>query len=112
MALPLELILEDDQRQALELMRDTDAHPYLRERAAALLKIADGAHPQSARQVALHGLLKSRQPDTIYAWIKRFQSEGIEGLKIKAGRGRKPVFSPSALNRRERPSRVALPHTP
>ncbi len=98
MGQPLELLLEPDQRQALELIRDTDPHPYLRERAAALLKIADTEHPQSAHQVALRGLLKPRQPDTVYAWIKRFRTEGVAGLTIKPGRGRKPAFSPSRAN--------------
>jgi len=35
----------------------------MRERATAILKIAEGI---SARQVALDGLLKPRKPDTIY----------------------------------------------
>ncbi len=98
MGQPLELLLKPDERKTLELMRDTDPHPYLRERAAALLKIADTQHPQSAYQVALHGLLKPRQPDTLYAWVKRFRAEGVAGLTIKPGRGRKPAFSPSRTN--------------
>ncbi len=112
MAQPIELILQPDQRQILEIMRDTDPHPYLRERAAALLKIADLAHPQTARQVALHGLLKSRQPDTLYTWVHRFQAEGMAGLTIKAGRGRKPAFSPGGLDAGRRPGRTPAPHSP
>jgi len=65
--------------------------PYVRERAAALLKMAD---EQSGRQVALHGLLKKRYPDTVYDWVKRFKAEGMPGLLVKPGRGRKPAFSP------------------
>jgi transposase len=49
-----------------------------------------------ARQVALSGLLKPRDPDTVYSWIRRYQAEGLDGLLIKPGRGRKPAFSPSA----------------
>jgi len=63
----------------------------MRERAAAMLKIAEGTAP---RQVALNGLHKPRQPDTVYDWVKRYLDEGIDGLVIKPGRGRKPAYSP------------------
>jgi transposase len=91
-----ELTLTAEERRELEALRDTHELPYLRERAAALLKIADGV---SGRQVALNGLLKSRRPDTIYEWVRRWQNEGLQGLFIRKGRGRKPAFSPSAHHR-------------
>jgi hypothetical protein len=89
---PISLPLTAEQTDELELLRDHDSRPYLRERAAALLKIAAG---QSGLQVATTGLLKPRDPDTIYAWVERYQSEGIAGLTIRLGRGRKPGFFPS-----------------
>ena len=79
------------QRTELEGLRDTAPKPYLRERAAALLKIADGAF---AAQVARQGLLRPRDPDTVYAWLDRYQREGLAGLHVRPGRGRKPAFSP------------------
>jgi transposase len=91
MAKPIRLELSTEQRKELEKVRDQAPEPYLRERAAAMLKIADG---QSGREVALHGCLKRRWPDTIYEWVRRYKEEGIEGLRIRAGRGRKPAFSP------------------
>ncbi|MFC1717067.1 IS630 family transposase, partial [Candidatus Poribacteria bacterium] len=57
------ICLTQEQQEELEQIRDTDKRPYMRERAAAMLKIAEGASP---RQVALNGLLKPRQPDTVY----------------------------------------------
>jgi transposase len=69
----------------------------LRERAAALLKIAQGA---SGLATARHGLLRARGPDTLYAWVARYQADGVAGLAIKPGRGRKPAFSPSLPGRR------------
>lgn len=72
-------------------MRDHAAKPYLRERAAAMLKIADGQSPHAVSQ---HGLLRQRKPDTVYAWLNRYQAEGIEGLYIRDGRGRKPAYEP------------------
>jgi len=88
---PLVLILTPSQLKELEWARDKHALPYVRERAAASLKIAAG---QSGRDVALHRLLKSHAPDTVYGWVKRYKDEGFKGLLIRPGRGRKPAFSP------------------
>ncbi len=89
--MPRALALSDAERTALVRLRDTAPKAYQRERAAALLKVADG-HP--AAQVARAGLLRARDPDTLYAWLDRYGDDGIAGLTIRPGRGRKPAFSP------------------
>lgn len=91
----LQLSLTNKQRAELVDLRDHADKPYLRERAAALLKIADG---DSARQVAAHGLLRKRWYHTLAIWVERYLQSGVDGLKINSGRGRKPAFSPSAQN--------------
>lgn len=91
MPAPLTLILTPDQQRELEGARDHHALAYVRERAAALLKIAQG---QSAHHVALTGLLKPRDPDSVYGWMKRYQAEGVSGLVIRPGRGRKRQYFP------------------
>ncbi len=73
------LLLTDVQRQELEHHRDHDSRPYVRERCAAMLKIADH---QTPHQVAQHGLLKRRDPDTIYAWLTAYQAAGCAGLFV------------------------------
>jgi hypothetical protein len=83
--------LTDTHREALEQMRDHDPTPYKRERAAAILKIADGG---IAEHIARSGLLHPRDPDTVRSWLNRFLAEGPAGLTIRPGRGRKPPFSP------------------
>lgn len=88
----LVLPAEPDARGELEKVRDHHPLPYMRERAAALLKIADG---QSGRSVAAHGLYKKRWSGTVYDWVKRYQAQGVQRLLIRPGRGRKPAFSPS-----------------
>ena len=93
---PLRLELTPEQRAELELLRDRHPKPYLRERAAALLKMAEG---QTAGQVARHGLLRERYKRTVKRWLKRYRGDGSAGLMIKAGRGRKPAFSPAASDR-------------
>jgi hypothetical protein len=84
------------ERAELTRLRDTAPEPYLRERAAALLKVSDG---MPAARVARQGLLRARKPDTLYAWIDRFIEQGIAGLRVREGRGRKPAFSPSLQSR-------------
>ena len=84
-------VLTDRQRRALTRARDRHPIPHLREKAAALLKVADGWDIQD---VAALGLLKPRSRTTVAAWVNRYQQRGLAGLKIRAGRGRKPAFSP------------------
>lgn len=63
------LELTELQRAELERIRDRDSRAYLREKAAALLKIADGHSPH---WVAAHGLLKPRHKETIYGWLNHY----------------------------------------
>jgi hypothetical protein len=71
------LALSETQRQDLERYRDHDPRPYVRERSAALLKIADG---QSPHAVARTGLLKPRDPDTVYDWLNWYERIGLRSL--------------------------------
>jgi hypothetical protein len=87
------IVISDEQRTQLLQLRDKASKPYLRERAAAILKIADGT---PLLLVASQGLLRKRDYNTLSAWLDRFESEGTAGLTIRRGRGRKPAFSPSA----------------
>ena len=92
MPAPRTLDLTPEQTQELEHARDHHPKPYLREKAAALLKVA---HGHSARWVARYGLLKPRDTGTVYNWLNRYEADGIDGLLIRPGRGRPPAFSPS-----------------
>jgi hypothetical protein len=93
---PLQVDLSADQRASLLNARDHHPKPYIREQAAAILRVADG---HSARQVARDGILKPRCRETIVLWVSRFLSHGIDGLLVRPGRGRKPAFCPSAPKR-------------
>lgn len=88
---PQTLELSAEQRTELLDLRDHARLPHMRERAAALLKIADGMPPLT---VARSGLLRPRDSDTIYRWLARYRNQGAVGLQIRTGRGRKPAFSP------------------
>ncbi len=71
------LHLSDSQRASLLHHRDHHPKPFVRERCAALLKIADG---QSPHAVARHGLLKPRKPDTVYSWLDMFERMGVPSV--------------------------------
>lgn len=88
--------LSREQMQELEQVRDYHAKPYVRERAAAILKVGSGL---SLRQVALHGLLRRRTPECVKEWCERYLAEGKSGLLVRKGRGRKPAFFPQERGR-------------
>ena len=92
MALRREVILSEEQRIELEGVRDHAKEAYIRERAAAILKVADGL---AIRVVALERLNKRRTESAVRGWIDRYEAEGIGGLRVRSGRGRPPAFSPS-----------------
>lgn len=83
--------LDDAVRVTLIEMRDHHPKAQMRERAAAVLKVADG---MQLKEVGAYGLLKRRHPDVVGNWIKRFKREGLAGLYDRPGRGRKPSFFP------------------
>ena len=87
------VILTTQQFQELQQERDHSLLPYVRVRAAAILKVAEGF---SVREVALHRLLKPVKPDLVHAWITRYEVEGLQGLYIREGRGRKKERMKSA----------------
>ena len=94
MTSPFSVALSPAQVQELEQVRDHHPKAYVRVKAAGILKVWAGA---SRRHVASSGLLK-----TVQRWIVRYQHEGVAGLLVKSGRGRKPAFSPCACPGAER----------
>ena len=85
--------LTAEQHGELLHVRDHDPLPYMRTKAAAILKVADG---WPICRVAARGLNKPYHEDTVRSWINRYEQEGLGGLRVKEGRGRKPAFFPSA----------------
>ena len=71
------LRLKTREQRELEHYRDHDNRPYVRERCGAVLKIVGGETPHA---VARQGLLKPRDPDTLYGWLLSYEEEGVTGL--------------------------------
>lgn len=83
--------LSEAQIQELEATRHQSKMPYLRERAAAVLKVSQG---QTVTEVAENGLLIRHEPETVHGWIKAYIKDGLAAWSIQSGRGRKAAFSP------------------
>ena len=87
----IEVKLTATQVEELEVVRHHHAKPYMRERAAAVLKVAKG---ETVTAVAEKGLLIRHEPETVSAWIRRYLNAGLAGWTIQQGHGRKAAFSP------------------
>lgn len=84
--------LQISPKERSRLVRFQNRHriPYLRERASAIRQVADGKSPH---WVALHGLLRRRDPDTVYEWLQRYVRLGVSGLFQKCRVRAEPVSS-------------------
>jgi len=85
----LKIEITKEERKALERVLKSHNKAYMRERACAIIRFAEG---QSVEQIALDGLLQKRRVNTVYEWIRRYIAQGIDGLANRPGRGRKPSF--------------------
>lgn len=83
--------LSPEQQDELEITRNQHPKPYMRERAAAVLKVASG---ETLTAVGETGLVKRHEPETIHLWIQSYLASGLDGWVIKKGRGRKPAYFP------------------
>ena len=84
--------LSESQEAELEKVRHQHTKAFMRERAAAVLKVAQG---ETVTHVAEKGLLTRHEPETVHQWIKTYLAHGLQGWEIQSGRGRKAAFSPS-----------------
>lgn len=77
MSRALSIVLSADQRLELEQIVARDRRPYLRERAAVVVKVADG---ETIPAIAAHGLLTHRHAATLRAWLRAYRESGVDGL--------------------------------
>jgi len=84
----IRLKLSDEERRSLETIRNRHRTPYIRERAGAILQIADG---WSVRRVALYWLPRKRRPETVGSWVHGY----LESRSIPVHKPRRRPFSPS-----------------
>lgn len=73
--------------QALEILHRESTNHSLRKRCQTILLKASG---RTSKDV---GSIVGMSHVSVNSWLWRYQTEGISGLYIKAGRGRKPYFN-------------------
>ena len=82
--------LSSTERTELEQGYKHSKLRVFRQRCHIILLKSDG---HTATQIAQILGLKTLNPIT--NWIKRYEKQGIEGLKTKPGQGRKPILDPT-----------------
>ena len=83
--------LGEEERQELEQeYRTGKTHSYRQRCRGVLLKGAGRSSAAVAEQLGCHEV-------TVNGWLKRYEVEGIEGLKTRSGRGRKPILDEADL---------------
>jgi transposase len=99
--------VSDEERTELEWVARHGEPAYVRPKALALLSMADGG---SVREVA-HTFRRSRQ--ALYNWRRRFSEDGVAGLWVRPGRGRKPTADLDELEHyvRQSPRQFGLART-
>lgn len=84
------LTLPDDERAALEKAAKHGPSYSFRLRCQAVLLKTDAQNKRTALAIANQlGCCEMSVND----WLKRYQQEGLTGLKVKPGRGRKAILS-------------------
>ena len=104
----LKITLDEQQRAALEQgYRNGKIHSFRQHCQIVLLK----AQGRKSQEIA--ALLGCHQ-NSVNDWLHRYQAEGIQGLHIKPGRGRKTILSQTQDGERVRqavkqhPQRISL----
>jgi transposase len=83
----IELALTAGQRQELQQwIHHRNTAPVVRLRCQVILLKAQGRTAQDIGSIAGMCII------TVHSWIKRYRTEGINGLLTKAGRGRKKLL--------------------
>jgi transposase len=74
------------QRDELELLVNTSSNASFRKRCQLILLKAQGRDSKDVGQIV------GMSHVSVNSWLKRYKKEGITGLQIKEGRGRKSLI--------------------
>ena len=82
-------IFNEIQKHNFTELYKSCSHPRERGRFLAFSHLASGKTPAKAADII------RVTANTMYRWIRNFQTDGIEGLREKPGRGKKPLIADS-----------------
>jgi transposase len=99
--------LSDEQRQELTHLARQGQPAYLRAKALVVLNLGDG---RSVTEVAR---IFRVSRESVYEWRNRYSGQGVAGLRVHAGRGRKPRADLQQVQDyvRQSPRQFAVPLT-
>lgn len=80
-------VLNEEQRKELEKSFKTSDNHAFRMRCHAILLKAEGRKSKDV------GEITNMCHVSVNSWLRRYKTEGIEGLRTKPGRGRKPSIN-------------------
>lgn len=80
------VLLSAEDRKRLEQGYKASKHHCFRQRCKMVLLKAEG---YTSKEVAT---LMDTNEISVHNWLKRYAAQGIEGLKTRAGQGRKPIL--------------------
>ena len=79
-------VLSESSRTELETLFKNSNNHSLRKRCQTILLKSDGRHSKDV------GSIVGMSHVSVNSWLKRYKTDGILGLNIKSGRGRKPII--------------------
>ena len=79
-------VLSESQQIELEKLFKESTNHSVRKRCQTILLKAEGRHSKDV------GSIVGMSNVSVNSWLKRYKSEGIAGLYIRPGRGRKPLI--------------------
>ena len=83
--------LSEQERRALEqAYRSGRTHSYRQRCQGVLLKGEGRSSAAVAEQLGCHEV-------SVNDWLRRYRAGGVEGLKMRSGRGRKPILNEADL---------------
>jgi transposase len=82
-------ILNESEGKELEYLYKTSPQYVVRKNCHTILLKADG---RTSKDV---GDIVGMSHVSVNSWLHRYKTEGISGLMVKSGRGRKPIMQPS-----------------
>ncbi len=99
--------LSQEQSMELEGVAKCGQPAYMRRKALVLLNLAQGRSVSDLAEL----FRVSRQ--SIYAWQGRYGEKGVQGFRIRRGRGRKAKANPEEIERylRQSPRRFGVQRT-
>lgn len=81
------IILSQEAREALDKAYRFGSSHRFRMRCKAVMMKADNAKMPEICKMVGYGRL------AVYDWLRRYEKEGLDGLREKGGRGQKPLMS-------------------